>query len=248
MTAAPSWREGLLALSDGSVFEGEVLMPPGGGPAAGEVVFNTVMAGYQEVLTDPSYAGQVIVFTYPHIGNYGTAPDDDESRRPFCRGVIVRELTSRPSNWRAAEDLASFLSRHGVAAMAGVDTRRLTKQLRESGAMPGAFGPVDGAELAFDEESLVAAAKATPSTDGRDLVGEVTCQAPYELGEGRYRVVAYDFGVKRNILRNLGSLARVTVVPASTPAEEVLARSPDGVFLSNGPGDPAALPYATTAV
>ena len=145
-----AWRDGLLALADGSVFEGEVLgfdldgaeWPlPARSPAVGEVVFNTVMTGYQEVLTDPSYAGQMIAFTYPHIGNYGVAPDDDESRRPFCRGLIVRELTGRPSNWRAVESLAAFLRRHGLKAIAGVDTRRLTRQLRDAGAMPGRLRP-----------------------------------------------------------------------------------------------------------
>ncbi len=194
------------------------------------------MTGYQEVLTDPSYAGQVIVFTYPHIGNYGVAPDDDESAKPFCRGVIVRELTDRPSNWRAAETLAAFLHRHHLPAIAGVDTRRLTRHLRDSGAMPGAFGPVDGAAGSFDEAALVAAARAEPPTDGRDLVGEVSCTRRYRYGDGPFEVVAYDFGIKRNILRNLATVARVTVVPASTTAEEVSSLAPDGVFLSNGPG------------
>jgi carbamoyl-phosphate synthase small subunit len=244
------WRDGLLVLADGSVFEGEVcgFLPAQSVPAAGEVVFNTVMTGYQEVLTDPSYAGQVIAFTYPHIGNYGVAPDDDESRRPFCRGVIVRELTSVPSNWRAAETLAGFLARHNLGAIGGVDTRRLTRQLRDVGAMPGAFGPIDGGPGSFDEAALLAAARAEPPTDGRDLVAEVTCSRPYRHGEGPLNVVAYDFGIKRNILRNLGQLATVTVVPASTPAAEVLDYRPDGVFLSNGPGDPSALPGATAAV
>ena len=217
-------------------------------PAAGEVVFNTVMTGYQEVLTDPSYAGQVIAFTYPHIGNYGVAPDDDESRKPFCRGVIVRELTGRPSNWRAAETLPGFLSRHGLAAIAGVDTRRLTRRIRDAGAMPGAFGPVDGEEGSFDEASLLAAARAEPPTEGRDLVSEVSCTSAYRYGDGPFEVVAYDFGIKRNILRNLAAVASVTVVPASTPAEEVLSLAPDGVFLSNGPGDPAGVEGATGAV
>jgi carbamoyl-phosphate synthase small subunit len=246
----PSWREGLLALADGSVFEGEVLgfeLEPTP-PAAGEVVFNTVMTGYQEVLTDPSYAGQMIAFTYPHIGNYGVAPDDEESRRPFCRGLIVRELTVRPSNWRAAEPLAAFLARHHVKAISGVDTRRLTRQIRDAGAIPGAFGPVDGGAGSFDESALLAAAKAEPPTDGRDLVAEVTCASPYQYGRGPWAVVAYDFGIKRHILRNLAEVASVTVVPATTPAEEVLARRPDGVFLSNGPGDPAAVTGATETV
>jgi carbamoyl-phosphate synthase small subunit len=252
--AAPemAWREGLLALADGSVFEGEVLgfdSPEGRTPAAaGEVVFNTVMTGYQEVLTDPSYAGQMIAFTYPHIGNYGVAPDDYESRRPFCRGVIVRELTGRPSNWRAVEPLAGFLRRHGLQVISGVDTRRLTRELRDGGAMPGAFGPVDAGPGSYDEASLVALAQAEPTTDGRDLVAEVTCAAPYRYGDGPFEVVAYDFGIKRNILRNLARIATVTVVPASTPAAEVIEMAPDGVFLSNGPGDPVAVAGATETV
>jgi carbamoyl-phosphate synthase small subunit len=272
MTAADTsqesgWRDGLLALADGSVFEGEVLgfdsevdeaggaeaasaaLPAAGPlPAAGEVVFNTVMTGYQEVLTDPSYAGQIIAFTYPHIGNYGVAPDDNESRRPFCRGLIVRELTGRPSNWRAVETLSAFLRRHGLKAIAGVDTRRLTRQIRDAGAVPGAFGPVDGQPGSFDEAALVGAAQVEPPTDGRDLVAEVTCSSPYRYGEGPFDVVAYDFGIKSNILRNLAKVASVTVVPASTTAAEVLSLRPDGVFLSNGPGDPAAVEGATESV
>jgi carbamoyl-phosphate synthase small subunit len=258
--ATLSWREGLLALADGSIFEGEVLavqpnfgqpnfgQPGAGVPATGEVVFNTVMSGYQEVLTDPSYAGQMIAFTYPHIGNYGVVPDDDESRQPFCRGVIVRELTVTPSNWRAVEPLAAFLHRHGLQVIAGVDTRRLTRQLRDAGAMPGAFGPVDEGPGLGDEAALLAAARAEPPTEGRDLVADVTCSRPYRYGDGPFDVVAYDFGIKRNILRNLGSIATVTVVPAGTPAAEVIDHKPDGVFLSNGPGDPAAVAGATETV
>ena len=206
------------------------------------------MTGYQEVLTDPSYAGQMIAFTYPHIGNYGVAPEDDESRQPFCRGVIVRELTGRPSNWRAAGSLAGFLERHRLQAMAAIDTRRLTRQLRDVGAMPGAFGPVDGEPGSLDEAALLSAARAEPPTDGRDLVAEVTCTHPYRYGNGPFQVVAYDFGIKRNILRHLGTIATVTVVPASTPADAVIERKPDGVFLSNGPGDPAAVAGATETV
>jgi carbamoyl-phosphate synthase small subunit len=243
-------HEALLVLADGETFEGEAAgwWEPGlRVPATGEVVFNTAMAGYQEILTDPSYAGQIITFTYPHIGNYGTTPDDDESRWVPCRGVIVRELTGAPSNWRATESLAAFLDRHRVPAIVGIDTRRLTRHLREVGAMPGAFGPLSGPS-AIDEASLRAAAAAEPGTDGIDLVAEVTTAEPYRIGDGPKRVVAYDFGIKRTILRHLGRLATVEVVPASTPAADVLARRPDGVFLSNGPGDPAALGYATTIV
>ncbi|MDP9072535.1 MAG: glutamine-hydrolyzing carbamoyl-phosphate synthase small subunit [Actinomycetota bacterium] len=228
-------REALLVLADGTSFEGEAAGAPSpDGVATGEAVFNTVMSGYQEVITDPSYAGQVIAFTYPHIGNYGVTPEDDESRRPFCRGVIVRDLSRRPSSWRSAEDVSSFLARHGVPAMTGVDTRRLTRHLREAGSMPCAFGTAD-------EAALKAAAAAEPSTEGVDLVATVTTARPYTCGEGPLRVVAYDYGIKRTILRHLGTMASVEVVPASTPASEVLARRPHGVFLSNGPGDPAAL-------
>jgi carbamoyl-phosphate synthase small subunit len=240
-------REGSLVLADGSSFEGELIgAEPAGAVATGEVVFNTVLSGYQEVISDPSYAGQVITFTYPHIGNYGVNADDDESPRPACRGVVVRDLARRRSNWRSTGDLDAYLRRHGVPGIAGVDTRRLTRHIREAGAMPGAFGALDGT----DEVALKAAALAEPGTDGRDLVAEVTCAEPYTVaatGGGR-RIVAYDFGIKRTILRHLRGLAEVTVVPAATPAAEVLAREPDGVFLSNGPGDPAAVGYAVDAI
>jgi len=229
-------REALLVLADGEVFEGEAIgadVPV----ATGEVVFNTVLTGYQEVITDPSYAGQIITFTYPHIGNYGVTPLDDESRRPHCRGVIVRDLARRRSSWRSEDDLDAFLRRTGVPGIAGVDTRRLTRHLRDRGAVPGAFGTADHADL-------LAAAQAEPGTDGVDLVATVTTDAAYTYGDGPRRIVAYDFGIKTTILRHLGRLATVEVVPASTPASEVLARDPEGVFLSNGPGDPAAVPYA----
>jgi carbamoyl-phosphate synthase small subunit len=234
--------DAVLVLADGTAFEGEAIgWQPPGGVASGEVVFNTVLAGYQEVITDPSYAGQVIAFTYPHIGNYGVVPDDDESRRPFCRGIIVRDLTRRPSSWRAAEDLGSFLERHHVPGLTGVDTRRLTRHIREAGSMPCAFGTAS-------ETTLKEAALAEPGTDGVDLVATVTTAEPYHAGEGPLRVVAYDFGIKRNILRHLGRIASVEVVPATTPTSEVLARQPDGVFLSNGPGDPAAVKGAVDAI
>jgi len=228
--------EARLVLADGTTFEGEAIgAVPTGGVTTGEAVFNTVLSGYQEVITDPSYAGQVIAFTYPHIGNYGVNPTDDEARRPHCRGVIVRDLADRPSSWRSQETLEAFLVRFGVAGITGVDTRKLTRHLRDQGAMPCAFGTAPEAELA-------SAALTARSTDGRDLVSEVTTTVPYTRGDGPYRVVAYDFGVKEAMLRQLGELATVTVVPASTPAERVLSLEPDGVFLSNGPGDPAALP------
>lgn len=225
----------LLVLADGEVFEGEAVGAAApGGLAHGELVFNTVLCGYQEVLTDPSYAGQVIAFTYPHIGNYGVNPCDAEARHPWCRGIVVRDLTSRPSSWRAAESLEELLIRNGVPGISGVDTRRLTRHLREDGAMGCAFGTAD-----YDE--LREAAAGEPGTTGQDLVSEVTTRTPYELGSGPLRVVAYDFGVKRTMLRNLGRLATITVVPASFPAADTLEMEPDGVFLSNGPGDPAAL-------
>ena len=241
--------EALLVLADGTTFEGEAIgASPPHGVATGEVVFNTVMSGYQEVITDPSYAGQVITFTYPHIGNYGAAPDDDEGRRPHCRGVIVRDLARRPSNWRHEEHLDDFLVRHGVPGIAGIDTRRLTRHIREAGAMPCAFGPVGTGEGMADERTLKEAATNEPGTDGVDLVATVTTAQPYTVGDGPLHVVAYDFGIKRTILRHLGALATVEVVPASTPAADVLARRPDGVFLSNGPGDPAAVGYASQAI
>jgi carbamoyl-phosphate synthase small subunit len=234
--------EALLVLADGTTFEGEAIgAAPPSGVATGEVVFNTVMSGYQEVITDPSYAGQVITFTYPHIGNYGAASADDESRRPHCRGVIVRDLARRPSNWRHDEHLEDFLVRHGIPGITGIDTRRLTRHIREAGAMPCAFGTAD-------ERVLKQAAVDAPSTDGIDLVASVTTDARYTVGDGPLRVVAYDFGIKRTILRHLAPMATVDVVPASTRAADVLARRPDGVFLSNGPGDPAAVGYASAAI
>src|SRR6476646_7430761 len=202
--------DALLVLADGETFEGEAVgyVPPAG-VTAGEVVFNTSLAGYQEILTDPSYAGQIITFTYPHIGNYGINERDDEARAPHCRGVIVRDLARRPSNWRATDALSGFLRRHRVSAIAGIDTRRLTRHLRTSGAIPGAVGTADAG----------------------------------------FYVVAYDFGINRSILDQLVAAGcQVEVVPASTPAADVLAREPDGVFLSNGPGDPSAVDYASKAI
>ncbi|MBW8827544.1 MAG: carbamoyl phosphate synthase small subunit, partial [Acidobacteria bacterium] len=188
-------QEALLVLADGEVFEGEAIGAPAE-VATGEVVFNTVLSGYQEVVTDPSYAGQIITFTYPHIGNYGVTALDDESRRPFCRGVIVRDLARRHSNWRSEDDLDAFLRRTGVPGIAGIDTRRLTRYLREAGATAGAFG-------SGDEATLLAAARAEPGTDAIDLVAAVTCDTPYTVGDGPRRVVAYDFGIKTTILRHL---------------------------------------------
>ncbi len=225
----------LLVLADGEVFEGEAIGAPAeGGVRTGELVFNTVLSGYQEVLTDPSYAGQVVAFTYPHIGNYGVTPDDDEAARPFCRGVVVRDVPPRPSSWRARASLEEFLVRQGVPGICGVDTRRLTRHIREAGAIGCAMGTAD-------ERVLARAAAAEPGTTGKDLVSGVTTSRPYVRGSGRWRVVAYDFGVKETMLRCLEQVATISVVPASFPAEDALAMEPDGVFLSNGPGDPAAL-------
>ena len=229
MTGAPAPAR--LVLCDGEMFEGEAFGAPAP-VASGEVVFNTVMCGYQEVITDPSYAGQIIAFTSPHIGNYGINARDSESRRPRCRGVIARDPSRTPSSWRSQETLDGFLRRHGVPGIAGIDTRRLTRHIRDEGAMPGAFGTADVA-------LLTAAAKAEPGTDGVNLVEEVTTSQPYTVGAGPLRVVAYDLGIKSRILEQLAKLAAVTVVPASTPVADVLALRPDGVFVSNGPGDPA---------
>ncbi len=248
-----SVHEALLILADGTSFEGEAFgAVPANGIAGGEVVFNTVMSGYQEVLTDPSYAGQLITFTYPHIGNTGISPLDHESRRPFARGVIVRELARRRSNWRADEDLDAFMMRLGIPGIAGVDTRRLTRHIRDAGAIPGAFGIVDDRFSGHvTEAALREAATNEPGTDGVDLVAQVTAAEPYVVeatGSGTRRIVAYDFGIKSTLLRQLSLLGVVDVVPASTSAADVLARKPDGVFLSNGPGDPATVPGAVEAI
>ncbi len=237
--------EGQLVLADGSVFEGE-LIGARAPIAAGEVVFNTVLSGYQEVITDPSYAGQIITFTYPHIGNYGVNATDFESIGTFCRGVVVRDLARRHSNHRAQGSLDALLFERGLSGIAGVDTRRLTRMIRETGAVPGAFGSASEADLR-------AAAEAEPGTDGVDLVRTVTTPRAYAVGaadggDGVRTIVAMDFGIKRNIVRNLSRLGRVIVVPASTTADEIRAMQPDGVFLSNGPGDPAMVGYAVDTI
>jgi len=227
-----------LVLTDGEVFEGEAVgHVPADGVAAGEVVFNTALSGYQEILTDPSYAGQIVAFTYPHIGNYGVNDADNQSTRPHARGMIVRDLAVHASNWQSTGTLETWMVDHRIPGIAGVDTRRLTRHLRDAGAVPGAFGSADVA-------TLRAAAIADGGTVGRDLVAEVTTTEPYRHGDpdAPFHVVALDYGVKRTILDDLASSGCfVEVVPASTPAADVLARSPDGVFLSNGPGDPAAV-------
>ncbi|MGA1172357.1 MAG: glutamine-hydrolyzing carbamoyl-phosphate synthase small subunit [Ilumatobacteraceae bacterium] len=229
-------RPALLVLQDGSVFEGEAIGASSSEISApviarGEVVFHTGLSGYQEILTDPSYAGQIITFTTPHIGNYGTSAADNESSKIFARGVIVRELARRRSNWRSDDSLDSFLKRHDISGIAGIDTRRLTRVLRDSGAMPGAFGTASESEL------RQAAAK-EKGTAGRNLVAQVTTTKSYVHGAGKFKVVAFDFGIKTTILNCLAEFATVHVVPASTSAAEVMALSPDGIFLSNGPGDP----------
>ena len=242
-----------LVLADGTAFSGRAFGAPASG--AGEVVFHTGMTGYQEILTDPSYAGQIVCMTYPEIGNVGTNPEDEESRGIFLQGFIVRDHVDFPSSWRSRETLQSYLERHGVPGLTGIDTRQLVRHIRTTGAMNGVLVHGDA-----DLEELRARARAVPSMEGRNLVDEVTCAEPYEWAEGgawparpvpapRFSVVAYDFGVKRNILRLLVDHGLdVTVVPARTPPEEVLAREPDGVFLSNGPGDPGAVPYAAESV
>jgi carbamoyl-phosphate synthase small subunit len=242
MSPTPLPDEAHLVLADGTVFEGEAIgFQPTNGIATGEVVFNTVLSGYQEVITDPSYAGQIITFTYPHIGNYGVNSTDYESRRPFCRGIVVRELSRRHSNWRASASLDSLLHQWEISGIAGIDTRRLTRHLRDCGAMSGAFGT---ASL----DDLLAAAKLEPGTEGVDLVREVTTREPYVVGAGPLRIVAYDFGIKRTILRHLSTFATVTVVPGDMSADNVRAYEPHGVFLSNGPGDPDICDFAVDAI
>lgn len=229
MTRHDAW----LVLADGTTFEGFAagFLPPLG-VTAGEFVFNTSTSGYQEVITDPSYAGQIVTFTYPHIGNYGVTPLDDEATRPWCRGVVVRDLSELPSNWRSRESLETFLVRHEVPAIVGVDTRRLTRHLRTKGALPGAFGHGPG---------VAAAAASATGTDGCDFVHDVTTPELYQLGEGDLHVVAFDYGIKTTMVNQLAERFRLSVVPASTSADDVRELHPDGVFLSNGPGDPAAL-------
>ena len=246
-------RDAALVLADGSTFEGEwfgadpASRADGSRIATGEVVFNTALSGYQEIITDPSYAGQIVTFTYPHIGNYGVTELDDESRRPFCRGVVVRDLARRRSNWRSTEDLPAWLERLGVPGIGGIDTRRLTRVLRDTGAMPGAFAPLDLA----DEAALKAAAVAEPGTAGIDLVAQVTTESVYSWGQrsdDRPHVVAYDFGIKRSILDQLATFASFDVFPATASPDELLAREPDGIFLSNGPGDPEIVTYGIESV
>lgn len=233
-----SRRDAAIVLADGSLFEGEAIGAEApSGVCSGELVFNTVLSGYQEVISDPSYAGQIITFTYPHIGNYGVNPSDDESTRPHCAGVVVRDLSRHFSNHRAERSLEEWLRQHGVPGICGVDTRRLTRHLRDHGAMPGVFGTAA-------ESDLRAAASHAMGTDGRDLVAAVSDpngrQVPSTTGAPR-RIVALDLGIKSTIVANLAVIGSVEVVHARTAPEEILAREPHGVFLSNGPGDPAAV-------
>src|SRR5574341_89097 len=245
-------KKALLALADGMVFEGTSFGAEG--EASGEVVFNTSMTGYQEILTDPSYKGQIVTMTYPQIGNYGVNDEDVESARPYAEGFIVKDCFEVPSNWRAKKSLGEYLGEHGIVGIQGIDTRALTRHTRDFGAQPGVISTNDA-----DPASLVAKAKKLPIMSGLDLVKDVTCGKPYTWGEGdwdlktgyggkkssRYHVVAYDYGIKRNILRLLTAAGcDVTVVPATMPSNEVLAMNPDGVFLSNGPGDPEPVAYA----
>jgi carbamoyl-phosphate synthase small subunit len=243
-------RRATLALEDGLVFVGRSLGREG--ETTGEVVFNTALSGYQEVLTDPSYAGQIVTMTYPHIGNYGINPEDVESARPQVAGFVVREASTVASSWRSAGTLAGYLDEAGIVGISEIDTRALTRHLRTHGAKRGVISTVTG-----DPAELVARARASRSMLGLDLAREVTCAKPYAVGaapgerrrdEPPFKVVAYDFGMKQNILRMLVATGcDVTVVPATTSAAEALALDPDGIFLSNGPGDPEPCRYAVEA-
>lgn len=236
-------KKALIALEDGTVYEGWSFGAEG--EKVGEIVFNTSMTGYQEIITDPSYKGQIVTMTYPLIGNYGVNPEDVESKGPQVEGFVVREYSPHWSNWRGRESLEEYLKRHGVMGIEGVDTRALTRHIRLEGAMKACISTED-----LDPESLVEKARRWPGLVGRDTVQYVTCEGPYLWSkEGRFRVVAYDFGVKYNILRLLEKAGcAVTVVPAWTPAEEVFRMDPDGIFLSNGPGDPAGVDYAVREI
>ncbi|MBH8611237.1 glutamine-hydrolyzing carbamoyl-phosphate synthase small subunit [Pseudomonas mohnii] len=253
-------KPAILALADGSIFRGEAIGADG--QTVGEVVFNTAMTGYQEILTDPSYAQQIVTLTYPHIGNTGTTPEDAESNRVWSAGLVIRDLPLVASNWRSTMPLSDYLKANNVVAIAGIDTRRLTRILREKGAQNGCIMAGDN----ISEEAAIAAARGFPGLKGMDLAKVVSTSENYEwrstvwdlktdshatieASELPYHVVAYDYGVKLNILRMLVERGcRVTVVPAQTPAADVLALKPDGVFLSNGPGDPEPCDYAIQAI
>lgn len=256
MSLLPNHPPALLVLADGTVFRGIAIGALG--VTSGEVVFNTAMSGYQEILTDPSYSRQIVALTYPHIGNVGCNPEDFESSSNYAAGLIIRDLPSQVSNWRATETLSDYLKKHGVVGIAGLDTRKLTRILRDKGVQSGCIlaGEVDEAKALF-------MARAFPGLAGMDLAKVVSTKKPYSWDQGewtidngyvtapepRFNVVAYDFGVKHSILRMLADRGcRLTVVPAQTPASEVLAMNPDGVFLSNGPGDPEPCTYAVEAI
>ncbi len=230
----------VLALENGAIFEG--LSVGAEGETGGELVFNTSMTGYQEILTDPSYAGQIVTMTYPHIGNYGVNVEDVESRQPFVAGFVMRECCKEPSNWRATKSLPAYLRENNIVAIEDVDTRKITTILRREGNKRAVISTSD-----FERGSLVAKARAVPDMAGSDYVKEVSVDAAYEWedpAKPRFRVVAMDYGIKQNILRTLRDHGcDVTVLPATASPDEVMALEPDGVFLSNGPGDPAALPY-----
>ncbi len=261
-------KKAILALEDGKVFPGRAFGEEG--ERAGEVVFNTSMTGYQEVLTDPSYKGQIVTMTYPLIGNYGVNPEDLESGHPWVEGFVVKETCPFPSNWRCRETLGDYLSRQGIVGIEGVDTRALTRHIRSAGAKRGVISTED-----LDPSSLIAKARQSPPMEGSDWVRTVTCERSYQWGQGRengegtgpglwewgrgqgipdsvkkkYRVVAMDFGIKHNIIRHLASRGcDILVVNARTSAAEILSLNPQGIFLSNGPGDPAALPYIVETV
>ncbi|MEE9571107.1 MAG: glutamine-hydrolyzing carbamoyl-phosphate synthase small subunit [Gammaproteobacteria bacterium] len=251
-------KPAILALEDGTIFRGLSIGVPG--QALGEVVFNTAMTGYQEILTDPSYFRQLVTLTYPHIGNVGTNSDDFESRTVYAAGLIIRDLSLAVSNWRSESSLAAFLERGRAVAIADIDTRKLTRLIRDQGAQAGCLIAEDNP----DPEAAVAAARQFPGLKGMDLAHLVTVAKPYQWNQGsiwrerqtvfashlaEYHVVAFDFGIKRNLLRLLSELnCRLTVVPAKTTAEEVVSLLPDGVFLSNGPGDPEPCDYAIEAI
>jgi len=250
----PQTKPAILVLADGTVFQG--ISIGASGMNTGEVVFNTAMTGYQEILTDPSYCKQIVTLTYPHIGNVGVNPEDMESRQVFASGLIIRDISMVVSNFRSTQSLPDYLKANQVVAIAGIDTRKLTRILREKGAQNGCIASGD------DVDAALMAARGFAGLNGMDLAKEVSCAKPYawtqrewELGAGyrdisdpRFHVVAYDFGVKHNILRKLAERGcRITVVPAQTAAEQALALKPDGVFLSNGPGDPEPCDYAIRA-
>ena len=246
----------VLVLRDGRVFRGQALGAPG--ETSGEVIFNTAMQGYQEILTDPSYRGQIVTMTYPMIGSYGLNDEDVESRRPWVNGLVVKEAAAHPSNFRSRMSLDDYMKAHGIVGIQGIDTRALTRHIRDAGAQDGIIATGDA-----DVDALRERARALPGLVGRDLVKEVTVDEPFTWHEGpwdlargyktppapRHYVVAFDSGIKLNILRQLaGACCDVTVVPAATTADAVLERKPDGVFLSNGPGDPEGVPYLVDAV